>query len=44
MTKTIAKGTPCWYELTTSDLAAAGAFYTRVLGWSIADAGMQGVT
>jgi uncharacterized protein len=29
-----------WYELTTSDLDAAQAFYSRVLGWNIADAGM----
>ncbi len=29
-----------WYELTTHDLDAAQTFYSQVLGWSIADAGM----
>lgn len=38
------EGTPCWYELSTSDLAAAGEFYNRVLGWSVTDAGMEGFT
>lgn len=37
-------GSPCWYELSTGEgaLAAAGAFYAKVLGWSVADAGMEG--
>lgn len=35
-------GTPCWYELSTSDLAAGQDFYTRVLGWAVTDAGMEG--
>ena len=37
-------GSPCWYELTTSEgsLGAAEAFYRDVLGWSFADAGMEG--
>ncbi len=37
-------GTPCWYELTTSEgsLGAAGAFYGAVLGWTVKDAGMEG--
>ncbi|WP_410218143.1 VOC family protein [Paracoccus sp. (in: a-proteobacteria)] len=39
-------GKPGWFELTTSagQLKAAGAFYSRVLGWQIADAGMEGFT
>lgn len=37
-------GLPCWYELSTGDLAAAGDFYRSVLGWSIADSGMEGIT
>jgi uncharacterized protein len=35
-------GKPCWYELGTSDLDGAGAFYEAVLGWTLADAGMEG--
>lgn len=39
-------GNPCWYELSTSkdNLDAADAFYARILGWQIADAGMEGFT
>lgn len=37
-------GTPCWYELGTSDLAAAGGFYGAALGWRVADSGMEGMT
>lgn len=33
------QGNPCWYELGTPDLDAAGAFYARVLGWEITDGG-----
>lgn len=44
MTNDTPTGTPCWYELTTSDLSAAGGFYTDVLGWTIADSGMEGFT
>lgn len=36
-------GTPCWYELGTTDLEAAGRFYGDVLGWSVADSGMPGM-
>lgn len=36
------QGTPCWYELGTSDLDAASAFYTRILGWQVAGSGMEG--
>jgi predicted enzyme related to lactoylglutathione lyase len=37
-------GSPCWYELSTSDgsLGAAEAFYGDVLGWAFKDAGMEG--
>ena len=37
-------GTPCWYELSTSEgsLGAAEAFYGAVLGWTAKDAGMEG--
>jgi predicted enzyme related to lactoylglutathione lyase len=35
-------GNPCWYELGTSDLDAAGRFYARILGWQVVDSGMQG--
>lgn len=36
-------GRPLWYELLTTDLAAAETFYTKVVGWTTApfgDAGM----
>jgi len=36
-------GYPCWYELTTPDPDAAGAFYARLLGWSIDKAPMEGM-
>ncbi|WP_036302208.1 VOC family protein [Methylobacterium sp. 77] len=32
-----------WYELMTTDLAAAREFYSHVTGWSIADSGMPGI-
>lgn len=35
-------GNPCWYELGTSDLKGAGAFYSKILGWNVADSGMEG--
>ena len=37
-------GLPCWYELATTDLAAAKEFYAGLLGWTWADSGMQGMT
>ncbi len=37
-------GMPCWYELTTSDLSAAEEFYGTVVGWSVTDSGMPGMT
>lgn len=33
-----------WYELMTSDVAAAQAFYTDVIGWSTSDVPMPGMT
>lgn len=38
------QGNPCWYELATSDLNAARAFYAKVMGWQVADSGMEGFT
>ncbi len=35
-------GNPCWYELGTSDLDRAGYFYGKILGWQVADSGMDG--
>ncbi|RUM95309.1 VOC family protein [Pseudaminobacter arsenicus] len=35
-------GNPCWYELDTSDLKGAGDFYSGILGWQVADSGMEG--
>jgi predicted enzyme related to lactoylglutathione lyase len=32
-----------WYELMTSDVAAASAFYAGVVGWRAEDSGMPGV-
>jgi predicted enzyme related to lactoylglutathione lyase len=32
----------CWYELMTTDLAAAESFYGSVVGWRAADSGMPG--
>lgn len=36
------QGNPCWYELGTSDLDGACDFYAGVLGWQVADSGMEG--
>jgi uncharacterized protein len=33
-----------WYELMTSDVAAAKAFYVKVVGWSTQDVPMPGMT
>lgn len=35
-------GLPCWYELTTPDPLAAGAFYHAVIGWEVEKAPMEG--
>jgi predicted enzyme related to lactoylglutathione lyase len=40
--RTTHHGAPAWYELGTSDLGAAHTFYRSVLGWSVADSGMEG--
>ncbi len=32
-----------WYELLTSDADAAGAFYGKVVGWSVGDSGQAGM-
>src|SRR3546814_9929308 len=32
-----------WYELMTTDTAAAEAFYRSVIGWSAKDAGVPGI-
>ncbi|MFV0293570.1 MAG: VOC family protein [Paracoccus sp. (in: a-proteobacteria)] len=37
-------GNPCWYELGTSDLNGATAFYSRILGWNVQDSGMPDFT
>jgi hypothetical protein len=37
------QGTPCWYELGTTDLNAAERYYGAVIGWSVKDSGMDGV-
>ena len=37
------EGSFVWYELMTSDPEAAQAFYSKVVGWSMADAGMPGM-
>lgn len=36
------EGAPCWYELGTTDQAAAKTFYSALFGWSAADAPMDG--
>ncbi len=41
MQETSFHGRPCWYELGTSDLEAAGRFYGGIFGWEVADSGMQ---
>src|ERR1700730_895661 len=33
-----------WYELMSSDVAAAKAFYTKVVGWNTQDMPMPGMT
>ena len=37
------EGTFVWYELTTTDVASARAFYAAVAGWRVADTGMPGL-
>lgn len=38
------QGDFCWYELMTSDLDAATAFYSKTVGWRISDSGMPDMT
>lgn len=33
-----------WYDLMTTDVKGATAFYAKVIGWNIADSGMPGMT
>lgn len=35
-------GTPCWYELSTTDPDGAATFYGAVLGWNVVETGMPG--
>ncbi|HRI18862.1 MAG TPA: VOC family protein [Burkholderiaceae bacterium] len=37
------QGSFVWYELMTTDPDAAAAFYAKVVGWNVADAGMPGM-
>jgi len=39
----MSEGSFVWYELMTSDVDAAAAFYAKVVGWSMADSGMPGM-
>jgi predicted enzyme related to lactoylglutathione lyase len=39
-----AQGSFVWYELMSSDVAAAKAFYTKVIGWKTEDMSMPGMT
>ena len=36
-------GTFCWNELMTRDIDAAKKFYSELIGWNCADAGMPGM-
>lgn len=36
-------GKPIWFELTTPDMDGAAAFYGGLLGWEVADSGMEGL-
>ena len=38
------QGKFCWYELMTTDVAAASRFYETVVGWSIQDSGLAGMS
>ena len=37
------QGTFCWTELMTRDAAAAGKFYTELIGWSTLEMPMEGM-
>lgn len=34
-------GVPCWADGMATDVRAAGAFYTAVLGWTVPEPGEQ---
>lgn len=36
-------GLPCWYELSAGDIAAAQAFYSAILNWTVTDSGTPGM-
>ena len=36
-------GLPCWYELSTSNIADAQTFYANVMGWTVSDSGTPGM-
>ena len=36
------QGAFVWYDLMTTDVAAAGSFYGSVIGWRAEDSGMPG--
>lgn len=38
-----AQGDFIWYELLTTDADAAATFYRNVIGWNVADSGMEGM-
>jgi predicted enzyme related to lactoylglutathione lyase len=40
---TMSQGEFVWYELCTTDPAAAGDFYAKVVGWEIKPSGMAGI-
>jgi len=35
------QGTPCWFDLSTTDLAATTAFYASTFGWELMDTGAE---
>ncbi len=37
-----APGTPSWVDLSSSDLAASGAFYSQLFGWTLGEASEEG--
>ena len=38
------QGDFAWHDLMTTDVAAAADFYARVIGWTVADSGLPGMT
>ena len=39
----MSEGDFVWYELMTSDVEGAQAFYAKVVGWSMAESGLPGM-